>query len=307
MFSRTAIGMSVSPSGVAFAHLSGSASSPLLEGVSYRSLPAGVLHPSIREQNIANAPGFLNSLREARNTLLCRGRRVSLTLPESIGRILLLDVEERFRNRSEGLDILRWKLKKRLPFDSSDIHLDYQQVATRQNGDMVIMVVLVVRSVIAQYEELVSAAGLEPARIDFNCFNLYRVFDRRLSPHDEYALVTYFDANLGVMFFSGGAPDFIRIKEMPEAQASESRLHKEIKCSFLSYRSHFQNRNLGGVYCIAPPGDANNFCGIVSDALGCDTILLETKTAVTAAEGIPSDQESLFPFTAAIGAALREL
>jgi type IV pilus assembly protein PilM len=307
MFSRAAIGMSISPAGIALAQMGGPVSSARLEKLSRRALPPGILHPSMRERNIANAPGFLNALKETRNSLLSSCRRVVLSLPESVGHVLLLDVEEKFRNRMEGLDILRWKLKKRLPFDSSDIHLDYQQVATRSNGDMVIMVVVVVRAVIAQYEEMLTAAGLEPVRIDLNCFNLFRVFDRRLSPHDDYALVTYFDDNLGVMFFAGGSPEFIRIKEISEAHADESRLHKEIKCSYLSFRSHFPEPIIGDVFCLAPPGQAGSFRSIVSDAMGCDTILLETRTAVTTAEGIPSDQDSLFPFTAAIGAALREL
>ena len=99
--------------------------------------------------------------------LLYSGTRLSVTLPDTVGRIMMLDVEGRFKSRAEGLDIIRWKLKKSMPFDVADTHLDYQQLTVRENGDMALMVALVLAPVISQYEELLVAAGFMPSRIDF--------------------------------------------------------------------------------------------------------------------------------------------
>jgi len=307
MFSRKSIGVSLSSDGVAFARLIGPASSPRLERVSRRSFPSGTLRFSLREKNILNAALFHETLREARNSLLCPARRVFLTLPDTVGRVLLLDVEERFRSRSEALDILRWKLKKKIPFESSEIHLDYQNLATRDSGAQVVMVVLVARSVIEQYEDALAATGIIPVRIDLDSFNLYRLFEKRLAAHDDFAIISRFASSLGMAFFSGGIPEFLRMRDVSGIHSLDTTVHNEIKCTMLAYRDRFQGRDTSTVYCVAPPRAAEEFRDIVRGVFRCESVQLETRTAIATAENVPSDQESLFPFSTAVGAALRGL
>ena len=307
MFSRKSLGLEISPFGVAFALLGGSAASPLLERVCYRHLVPGTVRLSLREANILDPPGFVARLKDAYNALLYRGAHLSLTLPDTVGRILLLDVEGRFKSRSEALDIIRWKLKKSMPFDIADSHLDYQQLRLRDNGDMALLVTLVSRTVIGQYEEVLSDAGFTPARIDLNIFNLCRTFERVLAPQDDMALVTFFDGMLAVMVFSEGTPEFVRIKDLSGVTQADARLYMEIDSSFLVHRERFPERTPRHVACIAPPDMAREFCGMVAEITGAEPVLLETKAMVTPSDSAPADQKSLFPFTPAIGAALRSL
>jgi len=307
LFSKKSLGVEISPSGVAFALLSGPAASPRLERVSYRPLDPGTIRLSLREPNIIDPQAFTSRLKDAHNTLLYRGTRLSLTLPDAAGRILLLDVEGRFKSRSEGLDIIRWKLKKSMPFDIADSHLDYQMLRVRENGDMALLVALVSRTVIGQYEELLSAAGFVPARIDFNIFNICRTFHQRLAFLEEGALVSFYDGILGIMVFSGGLPEFVRIKDLSGAAVVDSRVYMEINSSFLVFRERFPEQVLRQVVCIAPPDMARDFCGMVTEVTGSEPVLLETKAVVIPSDAAPGDQESLYPFTTAIGAALRSL
>jgi hypothetical protein len=46
---------------------------------------------------------------------------------------------------------------------------------------------------------------------------------------------------------------------------------------------------------------------MVAEATGCAPIILEVKTILKPADTAPADQESLYPYTTAIGAALRSL
>lgn len=307
LFSKKSLGVEISPSGVAFALLSGQAASPRLERISYRPLAPGTVRLSLREPNIVDPQAFASRMKDAYNTLLYRGTRLSLTLPDAAGRILLLDVEGRFKSRSEGLDIIRWKLKKSMPFDIADSHLDYQMLRVRENGDMSLLVALVSRTVIGQYEELLTEAGFVPARIDFNIFNLCRTFHQRLAFLEEGALVSFYDGILGIMVFSGGLPEFVRIKDLSVASVVDSRVYMEINSSFLVFRERFPEQVLRQVVCIAPPDMARDFCGMVAEVTGSEPILLETKSVVIPSDAAPADQESLFPFTSAIGAALRSL
>jgi type IV pilus assembly protein PilM len=220
---------------------------------------------------------------------------------------MMLDIEGRFKSRAEGLDIIRWKLKKNLPFDIADTHLDYQQLSVRENGDMALMVALVSRVVISQYEELLMAGGFTPACIDFNSFNLYRSFENRLAHQDDVTLIAFYDNTLSIMIFNDGLLEFQRVKELSGSSGVDSRVYMEINSSLKVYRDRYPERTVKQVSCIAPPDVAREFCGMVAEATGVEPALLEIKSMLRPSDSAPADQESLFPFTAAIGAALRSL
>ncbi len=307
LFSRTSIGVEINPAGVAFALLGGSTAAPRLERIAFAPLTPGCLRVSLREANILEPQSFIDTVRNAHNLLLHSGTRLSVTLPDTVGRIMMLDVEGRFKSRTEGLDVIRWKLKKNLPFDIADTHLDYQQLSVRENGDMALLVALVSRSVISQYEELLMAAGFSPARIDFNSFNLYRTFENRLAPQDDVTLITFYDSTLSIMVFADGVLEFQRVKELPGSSGVDSRVYMEINSSLKVYRDRFAERAIKNISCIAPPDVAREFCGMVAEATGFEPALLEVKSVLRPSDSAPADQESLFPFTTAIGAALRSL
>jgi type IV pilus assembly protein PilM len=308
LFGKKSLGVEIGPAGTVFALLGGSATSPTLERVVSRSLAPDVVRCSLREPNISDPQAFCDCLRQARDELLHTGATISLTLPDTVGRVLLMDVEERFKSRSEGMDIIRWKLKKSMPLDVADTHLDYQKLMVRENNDMALLVTMASRSVIAQYEELVAAAGLVPARIDLNLFNIYRVFERRLALMEECALISFYNNSLSIMIMGEqGVPEFLRVKELSGAVAGDNRIYREISNSLMAYRERFPERVPRGVACVVSPEAAPVFRDMVSAATSSEALLLETRGAVKPSPDAPADQAALFPATAAIGAALRNL
>ena len=307
LLSRKSLGVEIGPAGVSFALMGGGKASPRLERVASRPFAPGTMRVSLREANILDPKGFCDRLAEAHSLLLHHGRHVSLALPDAVGRVLLLDVEGRFKNRSEGLDIIRWKLKKNMPFDAADSHLDYQLLKVRESGAMSLLVTLVSRTVIGQYEELFTQAGFTPARIDLNTFNLCRTFEQRLETLRDGVLISFYESSLAIMMFYDGSPEFLRIKELSGVSPDDSRVFMEINNSLLVYRERFPERIPPKAVCIAPPDSARDFCAMVAEAVGTEPALLETKSVVKPSDSAPADQQSMFPYTAAIGAALRSL
>ena len=305
LFARNSTGLEISPNGVTCAIIGGSSASPRIERVASASFPANTLQVSLREQNVLDPDVFVDRIRSAHNLLLSRSSKVSVTLPDSVGRILLLDLEGRFKSRAEALDLIRWKLKKSIPFDLADTHLDYQKLSARENGDMSLLVALVSRTVISQYEELMLKAGLSPVRIDFNSFNLCRVFDRRLSLSEDSILIFYYGSTLGFISFSQGVPDFIRIKDLSGTAIADSRIFMEINSSLMVYKNRFPERVAQTVFCLGAPEASQNLLDMVSEATGSTPVLLDTKSVLTPGNAAPGDQNTLFTYTAAIGAALR--
>lgn len=306
-FSSNAMGLELNSQGAAFALISGKPDLPKLERVSFRPFTPGLLRVSMREPNVSDPDLFVRILREAYALLLHQETRLSLTLPDGIGRVMLLDVEGRFKNRAEALDIIRWKLKKHIPFDAADMHLDYQQLLIRESGELALLVAFASREVVARYEELVVAAGLVPARIEFNALSLCRAFDKTLAPLPNVLLACFYGNALGIFIFHEGMPGFVRFKELPGISPVDRRVYTEINNSLLAYHERFPERGIGQALCVAPPDVANDFRDMLAETAGCTVSLLEAKTVVTTSDSAPADQQALFPFTAAIGAAMGNL
>lgn len=305
LFASDLIGVEISPHGVTCALTGGRPAAPRVERVAYAPFPAQTLQVSLREHNVLDPDAFVATLKSSCNLLLCRSPRVAVSLPDGTCRIMLLDLEGRFKSRTEALDLIRWKLKKSIPLDSADTLIDYQQLAVRENGDLALLVAIASRTVISQYEELITQAGFSPAGINCNLLNICRLFDRRLSLHDDCVLVSFYGSTLSIVAFAQGIPEFVRSKDLSGTLATDSRVYMEINSSLLVYRERFPERSVQSVFCVAAPDVAHNFQEMVAEATGAAPVLLEAKGVVTPGNAAPGDQARLFPCTAAIGAALR--
>lgn len=300
-FTSNSLGLEINSKGAAFALISGKSSSPKLERISFRPFPPGLLRASLREPNITDSEVFVSVLREAHAQLLYQGTRLTVTLPDGAGRIMLLDVEGRFRSRAEALDIIRWKIKKSIPFDIADAHIDYQQLIIRETGEMSLLVALASRESIVRYEELIIAAGLVPARLEFNALSICRAFEKSLAVINNGLLAGFYDNSLVIIIFNEGVPEFIRLKELPGNSPVDRRVYTEINSSVLAYRERFPEREIKHAACFSPPGAASDFLDLVSDAAGCASSRLDTRAVITTSDSI--SEEQIFQYTAAIGAA----
>ncbi len=304
LFASNLIGVEINNGGLICALTGGSATSPRVERVSSAIFPPHTLQMSLREQNIVDPDSFVSGLKSAHSQLLSKSTRVAVSLPDGVCRIMLLDYEGRFKSRQEAKDLIRWKLKKSIPFDSADTHLDYQQLAVRENGDLALLVAVASRTVISQYEELITKAGLSPAGIACNTLNICRLFDSRLSLRSDCILISFYGSTLSVVAFVAGVPEFIRSKDLPGIAATDSRVYMEISSSLLVYKERHPDQPLQSIFSVAAPEVAQTFLAMVSELAGSAPTLLETKGAVQPGNFAPGDQVRLFPCTAAIGAAL---
>mgnify|MGYP000967518572 CR=1 FL=1 len=193
LFRKKSVGIEVAHSGIAAVLLSGTCVSPVLEFAAYRQLPHGSLRISHREPHIQRPEQFGSILYEAWSALEASDTRVSLSLPDSAGRIMLLDIEERWKNKEEAVDMIRWKLKKNLPLEIADLHLDFQVLERRNEGETSILVAVVSRKVVQQYEELLEKYGIQADRIEFTSLSMLRAFNSPLSRNPDSAMFAFYD------------------------------------------------------------------------------------------------------------------
>jgi type IV pilus assembly protein PilM len=133
---------------------------PGIEGFAIENLLEGAVAPSPVELNVVNA----DAVREVLQRTLSRvggGPELALLLPDQVVRVFLLHFDTFPRYAEEAVPLLRWRLKKSVPFDVEDTVVSYTVQPARGEGVDVLAAVARQR-IIRQYEELVEAAGFHP-------------------------------------------------------------------------------------------------------------------------------------------------
>jgi type IV pilus assembly protein PilM len=138
----------------------------LLTAAARGELAEGALAPGLKTGNIVDRAAVVAAVRKALDGVAGqgRGRDVTVVVPDAAARVLLLDFDQLPSKAAEALPVVRFRLKKLLPFDADDAVLSYQVMSSGKGGVQV-LAVAVPKSVLDEYEGVVTAAGYLPGAV----------------------------------------------------------------------------------------------------------------------------------------------
>ena len=132
-----------------------------LDAYAVESLPAGALVPSAVETNIVNGAAVKAAVASVCERLRSRDEDVAMILPDTVIRVFVQHFEEFPRSTEEAVPMLRWKLKKSVPFEADETLISFMRQAPREAGLDVVTALARLR-IIREYESLVEGVGLYP-------------------------------------------------------------------------------------------------------------------------------------------------
>src|SRR5258707_9344946 len=153
-----AVAIEFAPDRVAAARWSRTGS---LDAYAVESLPAGALVPSAVETTILNVAAVKAAVASVCERLRSRDEDVAMILPDTVIRVFLQHFEEFPRSAAEAEPMLRWKLKKSVPFEADETLISYMRQAPRESGIDVVTALARLR-IIREYESLVEGIRLRP-------------------------------------------------------------------------------------------------------------------------------------------------
>ncbi len=166
---RPALACEISPYGVLAARQE--PSSGLL--TQFALIAASVLQPGWKSPNVLERPPLVAAVRSAVSAVAERGRplpggrtlpanrALTLIVPDAAVRVLLLDFDSLPSKRAEALSILRFRLRKLVPFETENAAISWQVMGTAPEGVRV-LVISIPRDVLLEYESIVREAGFIP-------------------------------------------------------------------------------------------------------------------------------------------------
>jgi type IV pilus assembly protein PilM len=140
----------------------------VLTAVSRIDLAEGMVMPGLRVGNIVDKTAVVAALRRALDGIVAGGRErsrdVTVVVPDAAARVLFMDFDELPSKTVEALPVVRFRLKKLLPFDADHAMVSYQ-VMSSEKGSIKLLAVAMPKDVLEEYESAVLAAGYLPGAV----------------------------------------------------------------------------------------------------------------------------------------------
>lgn len=139
-----------------------------LEAVARAPLAEGAVMPSLKPGNLVDRVAVIAALRRVLDSVGARpnsrGADLTLIIPDNAVRVLLLDFDTLPNKLSEALPIVRFRLKKLVPFETDDAMVSFQIMSSARNAVRV-LAVAIPQDILSEYETAVREAGFEPGAV----------------------------------------------------------------------------------------------------------------------------------------------
>ncbi|HWR34639.1 MAG TPA: hypothetical protein VN622_02070 [Clostridia bacterium] len=132
----------------------------VVEAVHSRTLPPGAVTPNLLATNVAEGSAVRDAIEEMVSTVAGRTRDVIAIVPDAAVRIVLLEFDTLPERRLDADSVVRFRLKKSLPFDIDKAALSYD--VARAPGMVKVVAAVTPSAVLQEYEQVFRDAGCNP-------------------------------------------------------------------------------------------------------------------------------------------------
>lgn len=129
-----------------------------LESYTIEPLGIGTIAASPVEANVTKPDAVRAALRRVLSRAPFHGGPVALLIPDPAVRVFILPLDNLPRRADEALPLLRWRLKKSVPFDVEETVVSWMRQKGR-DGNAEVVTAVARQRIVREYEEIVEAVG----------------------------------------------------------------------------------------------------------------------------------------------------
>jgi type IV pilus assembly protein PilM len=242
-------------------------------------LPEGTVELSMAQPNVLDPIRF----RQVLHGVLERagvpaGSQVTLVLPDPVARVALLPAAEvKGKRRSDTEELIRFRLRKAVPFDVRDAQVDHVRLGARAEDP--VLVAAIARPVLRGYEEICESVGLHAGIVELSGLSLLAGTGAKLGSADRL-LVNWDDGYVSFLLVRSERLVLVRTLTGDTA-ASMDQVAREVTNTSLYYRERLGGLGLKEVLvrsAVVPPAEA---AALVGQALETEAKPLDAWTGLT--------------------------
>jgi type IV pilus assembly protein PilM len=256
---RPPAAVELTPDGVLAAALPAAGQPPVY---AFAPFPPDTLVPGIEHPNLRAPQAVADAIRSALEQVSPRSRSVTLVLPDTAVRVFVLDFDSLPAKAVEAISVLRFRLRKMIPFDVEHAGVSYQ-VLTQTRTECKVLTAVMPGNVLAEYEAAVRAAGYDPGAVLPSSLAALEMTDSL----EAVLAANLSDAAITTLIATGQDLLLYRTLELPGDAAEHVA---EIRRSIAVAAAYFEDK-LGGpprALHYAGNRDIRDFAGWISSSSG---------------------------------------
>jgi len=286
-------------------------SRPVLESFQIHDAQEHAVGASIFKPNMGSLADLTRQARELFERSGTKPGKVSLVLPDNLAKVSIVTLPERPATRKNLREMLHFKLRRSVPFRLEEAAISSWAIPG-PGPELNLLVAVMLRSVVEQYEAAFEAAGATPGLVDLctpSVFNLARpAIAKAAASGTDAALLNCTRNYFTLMIMQANRVVFFRCKtyaggEESDPSARLAVMARELTSSLSYYTDKLGGSGVGTVFVRAVSPGLDEVMPVLS-RIGVDSV-----RAIDAAEGFdpssgrrfePLDGQRLAP---ALGAA----
>ena len=131
-----------------------------LEACAAQPLPPGSIVPDLVENNVRQREVVRSAIADAMGAVAGRSKDVIAVVPDAAVRVMLVEFDTLPSDQQEALSVVRFRLKKSLPFDVEKAKVSFH--AQKVKDEVRVVAAVGLASVIEDYESVLHEAGYSP-------------------------------------------------------------------------------------------------------------------------------------------------
>jgi len=264
------------------------------------SIPPGMVHPSIKETKLADAPALTAALGRLRRRAGCRGW-VRVALPDPLFILRTIATDQLPDEREAARRFLCWQARDLLPFPAEQACLDYLHVGPGPDGRVRVACLVARQGLLTDVERALQSAGFLVGCLDARSVSLAQATSAIVTAR-TVGLLTGDVARATLLLIQDGRPQHWRILA---ADGDQVRLVRDVADSLAFFQ---ESEGVGPLDRLLVHGmgpTTNEIASGLARWLELPVSVLDLAEAFApgARPGGPADE--LTRWGAAIGAAIR--
>jgi len=235
--------------------------------------------------------------------------KLTLVLPDSFAKVSIVTLPERPKSAKQLHEMVRFKLRRSIPFRVEDAAIAHQLLPDT-GPEPSILVAVMQRSIVSQYETMLAKAGCRPGMVGLatvQLINLYREALEQASGGQDAAFLNCTESYFSLVLVRDGKLIFFRCKAYPSAEDVEGAaetMAREMASSLSYYEEKLAGRGIATAF-VRTIGRPLEEIEALLERLGIARVeAIDLGRYVTAPEGRPLDPLTMHRVAPAVAAAV---
>lgn len=275
---RLQAGIEILPDAIKSAVVAKKGKSDAIRQLSDVKLLSGTLKPSFKKENIIQLDAFHDSLKKTCKEISIK--QVAVGLPDSCTKVLVKTFRELPKERNDIHGMIVWDIAAALKLPVDDLRVSWNYMGKHPEGIHVFLVVISLRTIIAQYESVFKKLGVTPVQMAPSGICQFNFYCKMLPETGNIAYLGLFDDFLNLFVFSNNVPIFYKMTKKGVMNDHQASAINDVDLLIQYFNSEYPDLKLDAYFIASSIKSEARLAGILQDVCEAPLTLMDEEEII---------------------------